>query len=234
VLSSRLKAAAIVLAASAGLAGCAYGPYGGVSVGAGYGSYGYDYGYGSYGYGYGSPYGYGYYGGYPYFGWYDGFYYPGAGYYVYDRYGCAHHWDRKQESHWGDILRNAKHRSGVTGTAEAKENWSGFAAKAATATNADQQRSLETIRERIRANQAEIQTARQANAEVNARGNATADRPSLERIQEVRRQAIAERQQAHSEARAARVERQQQRQDSIGERGGDNSGERRSHGRPHN
>nr|WP_283938485.1 hypothetical protein [Sphingomonas alba] len=231
------------MATSAGLAGCAYGPYGGVSVGAGHGSLGYDYGYGPYGYGYGDPFGYGYYGGYPYFGWYDGFYYPGAGFYVYDRYGCAHHWDRKQESHWGDILRDAKRRSGVTGTAETKENWSGFSAKAATATNADQQRSLATIRERIRANQVEMQAARQANAEVNARanagGSATADRGSLDRIQQARRQAIAERQQsiaqrqqAQGEARAARVERQQQRQDSFGDSSSGRGGERRSHGRP--
>ena len=95
MLSSRIKAAAIVLAASAGLAGCAYGPYGGVSVGTGYGSpYGYD---SPYGYGYGSQYGYGYdpfYSGYgygygnpyydSYYGWNNGFYYPGSGWYVYD------------------------------------------------------------------------------------------------------------------------------------------------------
>ena len=99
----------ILVAAGTSLGGCAYGGLGGLSVGTGYGSpYGYGYGsqygspygyggygspygyggYGSpYGYGgYGSPYGYGGYGGYsPYYGWHDGYYYPGTGYYVYDR-----------------------------------------------------------------------------------------------------------------------------------------------------
>jgi hypothetical protein len=52
VLTPRIKAALVVLAASAGLSACTtYGsPYGGSSIGVGVG--------------YGSPYGYGYYGGY--------------------------------------------------------------------------------------------------------------------------------------------------------------------------
>jgi hypothetical protein len=91
-----------VLAASVALGGCAYN---GLGMGVGYGSgYGYGYGspYGGYGYnpydayyrgyspygysGIGYGYGYGGYGGYgsPY-GWYDGWYYPGSGYYIYDR-----------------------------------------------------------------------------------------------------------------------------------------------------
>ena len=86
-----LKTAALAIVAGVGLSGCAYGPYGGLGVGVGYGNgYGYDYGnryYGGYplrlrrrlrygyGYGYGSPY-----------GWNDDYYYPGTGYYVYDRY----------------------------------------------------------------------------------------------------------------------------------------------------
>ena len=71
-----------------------YGGYGGYGAGYGnYGGYGYSpysdpyFGYGSqFGYGYG-PYGYNY-GGYgsPYGGgWNNGYYYPGSGYYVYDR-----------------------------------------------------------------------------------------------------------------------------------------------------
>ena len=87
-----LKTAALAIAAGVGLSGCAYGPYGGLGVGVGYGN-GYDGYYGNgyygggypYGYaGYNSPYGYGY--GSPYYGWNNGYYYPGTGYYVYDRY----------------------------------------------------------------------------------------------------------------------------------------------------
>src|SRR5687768_4553496 len=93
----RLRSAAIIAAGAIGLGGCAtYSPFGygsGVSVSygdryydpyyGGYSRYGYGspYGYGSR-YGYGSGYGYGY---MPYYGWYNGFYYPGTGYYVYDR-----------------------------------------------------------------------------------------------------------------------------------------------------
>ena len=109
-LATLLLAASVSLGGcAAGLGGS------GVSVSAGYGSpygygYGTQYGYSPYGYGYNpyyggrfgyNPYrGYGsnpyyvppYYGspwmgyyGSPYRGWYDGFYYPGSGYYVYDR-----------------------------------------------------------------------------------------------------------------------------------------------------
>ena len=55
-----LRNAALALVAGIGLSGCAYGPYGGLGVGATYGN-GYDPYYNSYGYG--SPYGgYGSYG----------------------------------------------------------------------------------------------------------------------------------------------------------------------------
>ena len=110
----RARFATLILAAAGvSLGGCAYGgSMGGLSVGTSYGTpYGYGHGaygspYGGYGYGagygYGSGYGYNpYYAGYnpyyrspfygsryygsPYLGWYDGFYYPGNGYYVYDR-----------------------------------------------------------------------------------------------------------------------------------------------------
>ncbi|GAA4716424.1 hypothetical protein H9L13_06210 [Sphingomonas lutea] len=94
----------LVAAAAVALSGCGYGFGPGLGVGVGYNSgYGGYYGnYGGYGYspyadpyfGYGSRYSYGYgpygynYGGYgsPYGGgWYNGYYYPGSGYYVYDR-----------------------------------------------------------------------------------------------------------------------------------------------------
>jgi hypothetical protein len=100
----RILSIGLIGAAAVALSGCAYGGFGnGLGVGVGYNSgYGYSpygsYGsYGGYGYnpyysaygspyfGYGSRYNYGYggYGGYG--GWYNGYYYPGTGYYVYDR-----------------------------------------------------------------------------------------------------------------------------------------------------
>src|SRR5688500_13867862 len=81
-----LRTAALTVAAAIGLSACAtpYG-YGGVSVGSGYG-YGYGGGYNDY---YDPYYSYGYndprYSRSSYYGWNDGFYYPGTGYYVYDR-----------------------------------------------------------------------------------------------------------------------------------------------------
>lgn len=80
---------AIGLAGTIALGGCYDdGYYGGVSVGSGY-----------YGGGYYDPYySPGYYpGGY---GWYDGFYYPGNGYYVYDRGGRRHRWNDGQRRYW--------------------------------------------------------------------------------------------------------------------------------------
>ena len=106
-----LRTATVALAAGLGLGGCAYGPYGGLGVGVGYGNPGYGSGYcdpyydgycSSYGYsGYGSRYGYGY---SPY-GWYDDFYYPGSGYYVYDRYRRPYYWSDAQRRYWQDRAR---------------------------------------------------------------------------------------------------------------------------------
>jgi hypothetical protein len=140
VLNSRLRNALLILTASVGLSGCAtyglgggyggYGGYGGVSVGYGNGYYdpyydGYGsryagYGYGSpYGYGYGSPYGYGGYGyGSPYFGWYDNFYYPGVGYYVYNRSGNRYRWTDAQRRYW----ESRRPRTNVV----VRENWTGY------------------------------------------------------------------------------------------------------------
>jgi hypothetical protein len=113
-------------------------PLGGVSVGvgygSGYGSYGSGYGgYGSYGsryggydpfchpYGYGSYASYGSYGRYPgsygsgyggcvdpYWGWYGDHYYPGSGYYVYDRYRRPYRWTDAQRRYWQERRRNAE------------------------------------------------------------------------------------------------------------------------------
>jgi hypothetical protein len=89
-----MMAAAALMTASLALGGCAYDDYGygGVNVGYGVaGGYGYDgYGYPAYGYGgigYGS-------------GWYNDFYYPGTGYYVFDRSGRRSRWNDGQRRYW--------------------------------------------------------------------------------------------------------------------------------------
>lgn len=84
------------LAGALALGGCAYDDgfgYGGVSVGTGY-------------YGGGGYYGDGYYGQTGYYqpglysGWYDNYYYPGNGYYVYDRGGRRQRWNDGQRRYW--------------------------------------------------------------------------------------------------------------------------------------
>jgi hypothetical protein len=107
---SKLKLAALGLVAAIGLGGCTDGyGYSGVSVGYGGGGYGYDgyddYGYGGYGNGYYGA-GYGGLGGYgggfgnSYYGWYGDYYYPGTGYYVYDRDRRRHRWNDTQRRYW--------------------------------------------------------------------------------------------------------------------------------------
>jgi hypothetical protein len=93
--------AALGLTSALLLGGCAYDDgygYGGVNVGTGYyggGSY-YDDGYG-YGNGWGGGYGY-----QPsnFGGWYSDYYYPGSGYYVYDRGGKRYRWNDGQRRYW--------------------------------------------------------------------------------------------------------------------------------------
>jgi hypothetical protein len=137
-----IRLAALALLSGVALSGCAYGldgAYGGVNVG--YGSYGSAYGYGGgYGYdpyygGYGSYAGYGGYNGYGYggfgdpFGWYGNYYYPGTGFYIYDRHRHRHRLTDEQQRFW----RNMFARSRTAGTTAAtsrsvapRENWSGF------------------------------------------------------------------------------------------------------------
>ena len=136
-----LKTAALAIVAGVGLSGCAYGPYGGLGVGVGYGNGYYDPYYGGgyyssrYGYPYGSRYGYGY--GSPYFGWYDGFYYPGRGYYVYDRYRRPHRWTDAQRRYW-ERQRGIATSSG--GVSRVIENWADFQNGPQTSNNVVRQR----------------------------------------------------------------------------------------------
>ncbi len=83
-LRARLWAASGLLM----LGGCATdGYYGGIDAGYGYGG-----GYGNYG---PAAYGYGGLG-----GWYDDVYYPGSGYYVFDRAGNRRRWNDNQRGYW--------------------------------------------------------------------------------------------------------------------------------------
>jgi hypothetical protein len=134
---------------------------------------------------------------------------------VYDPYGHPHQWTDRQRTHWIDILENAKRRAGVTGEAQVKDNWTGFTAKAATARTAEQRRSLDSIRERIRANRAEIDAHQQV--QVQARGTASADRASVNQVNEARRQARAERMQQAREQRAAQAEARSESRGSVRE-----------------
>ena len=94
----RICAAALVATASIGLAGCVTDGYGGGYVTSGYASYGGD----------------------PYYGWYDDYYYPGSGYYIYDRGGRHHRWNDKHRRYWESRRdRNGAHR-------HSPENWSRY------------------------------------------------------------------------------------------------------------
>jgi len=88
---------ALALAAVFALGGCAD-----------YGRYGDGYGYSRVNYG-NSAYARSYY------GWYNNYYYPGTGYYVYDRRGSRHRWNDGQRRYW-EARRDR----------QARENWSGY------------------------------------------------------------------------------------------------------------
>ena len=84
---------AIIASAALAVSGCAsdrYGRHGYVGASIGYAS--------------------------PYYGWYDNYYYPGTGFYVYERSGARHRWSGGQRHYW----QARRPRSGVA------ENWSGY------------------------------------------------------------------------------------------------------------
>ncbi|MDT8759534.1 hypothetical protein MZO42_12580 [Sphingomonas psychrotolerans] len=103
-----LAALAASLAGAAALGGCAEDGYGYSGVSLGYASGGYYDGYDPY-YSYGPS---------SYFGWYGDYYYPGTGYYVYDRYRRPHRWNQGQQRYWYDRGRSWR--------GERRQNWEGF------------------------------------------------------------------------------------------------------------
>lgn len=106
MLFRRVGALGLVLALGLGTAACTEDGYGYSGVSLGYGSPGYyDYGY--------AP---------AHYGWYGDYYYPGSGYYVYDRARRPHRWNEGQRRYW-ETRRNAW-RGGDR--REIRENWADF------------------------------------------------------------------------------------------------------------
>ena len=127
----RISLISLAAAGALALGGCTYG---GLGLGMGYGDpyYGGGYGYGSpYGYG-GSYYGNSYYGGLGYgyspYGWYNDYYYPGSGYYVYDRDRRSRVMTDSERRYWMARIRaaRAERATDSTRTVQTRENWSGF------------------------------------------------------------------------------------------------------------
>lgn len=100
----RIFAVGLIGAAALGVSACTDG-YGYSGVSLGYSSAGYYDPYYSYG---------------PrsYFGWYGDYYYPGTGYYVYDRDRRPHRWNQGQRRYWYDRGRSWR--------GERRQNWEGF------------------------------------------------------------------------------------------------------------
>jgi hypothetical protein len=194
VLTPKIRSALVILAASAGLAGCTnLGPYGGVGVGvsSSYGGYGnYGYGYDPYyaGYGYGSAYGYN-----PY-GWYNGYYYPGSGYWVYDRKKNRRPLTAAERAYWNERIRERmRDRRGLntttTSTAAAKENWSGFDRPATTTATGtvDRNQARAAMRQRVLEQRAQrqqsVSESRQLRSErQEARQQAASERRETRRV----------------------------------------------------
>ena len=203
MLTPRIRSALVILAASAGLAGCTnLGPYGGVGVGvnSGYGNYG-NYGYGGYGgYGY-DPYyaSYGYGRGYGYnpYGWYNGYYYPGSGYWVYDPDKNRRPLTDAERAYWNERIkermRERRGLNGTTSTTAAKENWSGFDRPTTTTATGTVDRS-------------------QARAQMRQR--ALEQRAERQQVQSESRQVQSERQEARQQAASERRERRRVRRTS--------------------
>ena len=96
---------AILLAATASLGACStYGGHGRTYASIGYSSGGH--------YPYSSRYS-----PYDYYGWYGDYYYPGTGYYVFDRSGHRHRWNDSQRRYWEGRRGDRRGQ---------RENWSGY------------------------------------------------------------------------------------------------------------
>jgi hypothetical protein len=228
-----LRAAALAAAAALGLSACT-SPYGysGVSMGVGnagyydpyYGGYGYDAGYSGYGYpGYGFAYA-------PYWGWNDDFYYPGTGYYVYDRHHHKHHWTDAQRRYW----QARRDRAVATGTTSQpvviRDNWRDYTRDRSTVrTNrVDRQLSRPVRSEGVndQAPGVEVQQDRVVRTERALRQ----DRVARETVQTQGDAARTERQTARATAQAQRDAVRTERQTTREQHRSEVRAERSSHG----
>jgi hypothetical protein len=158
-----IRAAIIAATAAFGLSGCATDNFGYGGLSAGYGN--------------------GYYSGNPYSGWYDDFYYPGSGYYVYDRGGRRHSWNNNQRRYWEGRRGNLTNR-------ERRENLRGF--------RAERRQDNAQLRQERRENRGELRS-----------GQITRDQFRAER-RELRRE---RRQDLRGDRRALRRENRRDRRD---------------------
>jgi len=116
----RLRSALILLAGTLGLSACGYNDgygYSRVSVGYGSGGGGYCDPY----YGCRSRYRSSYYD--PWYGWYGDYYYPGIGFYIYDRSGGRHRWNDDHRRYWEGRRSNYHGRDWND---RRWENWNGY------------------------------------------------------------------------------------------------------------
>ena len=108
----KLSMIALGAASIVALSGCVDDGYGYSGLSVGYGSPGY------YGQGYYSDFYDGAYGS-PYYGWYNGYYYPGTGYYVYDRDRRPMRWNDSQRRYW-------QNRGNGWRGQDRRDEWRGF------------------------------------------------------------------------------------------------------------
>ena len=194
-----LRTAALAVTAIVGLSACTtpYG-YSGVSLGVGNGYYDPYYASGYGGYGYGAGYGYGYpgygYGFSPYWGWNNGFYYPGTGFYVYDRYRHRHRWTDAQRRYWEARRERALATSTTSQPVVIRDNWDDF--RRDTSSRVERQVSRQARPDRQLSRQQRIE--RQQDRVVRSQRSVSSDR--------------AQRQTVRAERSAAREERQATRE----------------------
>jgi hypothetical protein len=116
----RFRSAAFLLAATIGLGACTYNDgYGYSRVSVGYSSGGYCDPY--YQDCYRSRYGRRAYD--PWYGWYGDYYYPGIGFYIYDRWGGRRQWDDNHRRYWESRRSGYRDRDWND---RRWENWDGY------------------------------------------------------------------------------------------------------------
>ncbi|WP_375290853.1 hypothetical protein [Qipengyuania sp.] len=154
-----------------------------------------------------------------YYGWYDGYYYPGTGYYVFDRRGQRHRWNRAHQRYWQARRAHLRNHRGL------RENWSGYEGvrpghRERHVDRGDRRGDRHGDRYERRGSYRDQRPV--------ARPGMRAERLQAERLQAERQRAArerAERAQSQRESRAERRESRAERRESV-------RGERRIERRP--